>query len=139
MVHPTMFIIEIGEEALTIALWMVQILLALGFTLSGFGKVSQPVEKLWARMNWAKHVAPPVIRLIGSLEILGALGLIVPKATGSLPWLTPVAAVGLVLTMMGAILTHVSLHEAKVVGVNAVLLLLALFIAVGSFVFVPGG
>src|SRR6266567_7794326 len=122
-----------------IALWIVQFLLALGFALSGFSKVSQPVEKLRERINWTRHVAPGVIRLVGSLEILGALGLIVPKATGYLPWLTPVAAVGLVLTMIGAILTHVRLHEAKVIGVNAVLLLLALFIAVGSFVFVPVG
>src|SRR5215470_15760978 len=135
MVHPNSFIIEIGEETMTLALWIVQILLALGFTLSGFGKVSQPVAKLRARWNWTRHVAPPVIRLIGSLEIVGALGLIVPKATGYLPWLTPVAAVGLVLTMMGAILTHVRLHEAKAVGVPVVLLLLALFIAVGYFVF----
>jgi uncharacterized protein YbjT (DUF2867 family) len=96
-------------------------------------------ELLTTKMNWARHVAPPVIRLIGSLEILGALGLIVPKATGSLPWLTPVAAVGLVLTMLGAILMHVRLHEAKAVGVPVLLLLLALFIAVGSFVFVPVG
>nr|HET6904146.1 DoxX family protein [Ktedonobacteraceae bacterium] len=123
---------------MNIALWMVQIVLALVFVRAGFPKVSQPVEKLRARWNWTKHVAPLVIRLIGSLEILGALGLIVPKATGYLPWLTPVAAVGLVLTMMGAILTHVRLHdEAKVVGVNLVLMLLALFIAMGYFVFVP--
>lgn len=123
---------------MNIALWMVQIVLALVFVRAGFPKVSQPVEKLRARWNWTKHVAPLVIRLIGSLEILGALGLIVPKATGYLPWLTPVAAVSLVLTMMGAILTHVRLHdEAKVVGVNLVLLLLALFIAMGYFVFVP--
>ena len=139
MVNPNMFIIEIGEETMNMALWIVQILLALGFTLSGFRKVSQPVAKLRARMNWSKHVAPGVIRLIGSLEILGALGLIVPKSTGYLPWLTPVAAVGLVLTMMGAILTHVRLHEAKAVGVPVVLLLLALFIALGYFVFVPVG
>jgi uncharacterized membrane protein YphA (DoxX/SURF4 family) len=124
---------------MTLALWVVQILLALVFARAGFGKVAQPVEKLRARWNWTRHVAPLVIRLVGSLEILGALGLIVPKATGYLPWLTPVAAVGLVLTMIGAILTHVRLHEAKVVGVNAVLLFLALFIAVGYFVFVPGG
>lgn len=125
---------------MTLALWVVQILLALAFARAGLGKVAQPVEQLRARWNWTKHVAPAVIRLIGSLEILGALGLIVPKATGYLPWLTPVAAVGLVLTMIGAILTHLRLHdEAKVVGVNAVLLLLALFIAVSYFVFVPVG
>lgn len=122
---------------MTLALWIVQILLALAFALSGFGKVALPVEKLRERWNWTKHVAPPVIRLIGSLEIIGALGLIIPKATGYLPWLTPVAAVGLVLTMMGAILTHVRLHEAKAVGVPAVLMLLALFIALGYFVLVP--
>lgn len=124
---------------MTIALWIVQTLLALAFALSGFGKVAQPVEKLRARWNWTKHVTPPVIRLISCLEILGALGLILPKATGYLPWLTPVAAVGLVLTMMGAILTHVRLHEAKAAGVPVVLLLLALYIAVGYFVFVPVG
>lgn len=124
---------------MTIALWIVQIVLALAFALSGFEKVSQPVEKLRGKYNWAKHVAPGVIRLIGSLEILGALGLILPKATGYLPWLTPVAAVGLVLEMLGAILTHMRLHEAKAVATPVLLLLLALFIAVGYFVFVPVG
>jgi uncharacterized membrane protein YphA (DoxX/SURF4 family) len=124
---------------MTLALWIGQILLALAFALSGFGKAALPVEQLRARFNWTRHVAPPVIRLIGSLEILGALGLVIPKATGSLPWLTPVAAVGLVLTMMGAILTHVRLHEAKLAGVPVILLLLSLFIAVGYFVFVPVG
>lgn len=124
---------------MTIALWIVQILLALAFALSGFGKVAQPVEKLRERMNWAKYFTPSVIRLIGSLEIIGAIGLIVPKATGYLPWLTPIAAACLVLTMMGAIITHVRLHEAKAAGVPVVLLLLALYIAVGYFVFVPVG
>ena len=124
---------------MAIALWIVQIVLALAFTLSSFEKASQPVEKLRARMNQARHVAPPVIHLIGSLEIAGALGLIVPKATGYLPWLTPVAAVGLALIMIGAILMHMCLHEAKAVGVPAALLLLSLCIAVGSFVFVPVG
>jgi hypothetical protein len=119
--------------------WIVQIVLALGFAQSGFVKGSQPIAKLRARGNWPNHISPPVIRLIGSLEILGALGLIVPKATGYLPWLTPVAAVGLALTMIGAILMHVRLHEAKAVGVPVVLLLLALFIAVGYVVFVPVG
>lgn len=122
---------------MNIALWIVQILLALAFALSGFVKVSQPVEKVRERWNWAKHVAPGVIRLIGILEILGALGLTVPEATGYLPWLTPVAAVGLVLTMIGAILTHLRLQEAKEVGVPVALMLLSLFIALGYFIFVP--
>jgi uncharacterized membrane protein YphA (DoxX/SURF4 family) len=126
-----------GEQVMNIALWIVQILLALAFALAGFMKVSQPIEKLGERMNWAKRMAPGVVRLVGSLEILGALGLILPKATGILPWLTPVAAVSLVLTMIGAIITHFRLQEPKAVGTPVVLLLLSLFIVLGYFVFVP--
>jgi len=126
-----------------LALWIAQIVLALVFARAGVGKVAQPAEKLRAKFKWTNHVPPLVICLVGSLEIAGALGLIVPKAIGYLPWLTPVAAVGLMLTMIGALLTHVGLHEAKrqakAVGVNAALLLLALFIAVGYVVFVPVG
>lgn len=122
---------------MNIALWIVQILLALGFAMSGFGKISQPIEKLREMMSWAKHIAPGVTRLIGILEILGAIGLILPKATGYLPWLTPVAGVGLGLLMIGAVFTHLRLKEVKTVGVPIVLTLLSLFIALGYFVFVP--
>ena len=122
---------------MNIALWIVQILLALAFLMAGSMKVSQPIEKLQQRMNWTKHVKPGTVRLVGVLEILGALGLILPVATHILPWLTPVAATGLVLTMIGAIMTHVRLKEAKVASTPAVLLLLSLFIALGYFVFVP--
>ncbi len=122
---------------MNIALWIVQILLALAFAMAGFMKVSQPVEKLQARMNWTKHVAPGIVRLVGTLEILGALGLILPRATGILPWLTPVAAVGLVLTMLGAVFTHFRLQEPKVVVAPVVLMLLSLFIVLGYFVFIP--
>lgn len=122
---------------MNIALWIVQILLALAFLMAGFMKVSQPIEKLQKRMNWTKHVSPGTVRLVGILEVLGALGLILPAATHILPWLTPIAAIGLVLTMIGAIITHVRLKEGQAVGAPVVLLLLSLFIALGYFVFVP--
>jgi uncharacterized membrane protein YphA (DoxX/SURF4 family) len=122
---------------MNIALWIVQVLLALAFLLVGFMKVSQPVEKLQQRMSWTKHVTPGIIRLVGALEILGAIGLILPVATRILPWLTPVAAIGLVLTMAGAIIVHLRLKEARQVSAPLVLLLLSLFIALGYFVFVP--
>ena len=124
---------------MTIALWIGQILLALIFALAGFRKVVLPVEQLRARWNWMRHFTTPAIRLIGGLEIVGVIGIIVPKATGYLPWLTPIAAMGLALTMVGAILTHVRLREPKAAGAPVVLLLLALFIVVGSFVFIPMG
>lgn len=122
---------------MTIALWVVQILLALLFLMAGFMKASQPVAKLQERMSWTKHAAPWVVRLVAVLEILGAIGLILPKATNILPWLTPVAALGLVLTMLGAIITHFGLKEAKQASMPFILLLLSLFIVLGYFVFVP--
>ena len=98
---------------MTIALWIVQILLALAFLLAGFMKVSQPIDNLKKNMGWVAHTTPPIVRLIGTLEILGGLGLILPAVTGILPWLTPVAAVGLVLTMIGAATVHIRRNSSK--------------------------
>src|SRR5260370_27098182 len=127
----------IKETTMTIALWVVQILLALAFGMAGIMKSSQPIEKLKKNMSWVGHMAPGVVRLIGVLEFLGALGLILPAATNILPWLTPVAAAGLVITMIGAIVVHVRLKEAKVVMAPLILLLLALFIVFGRFILAP--
>ena len=122
---------------MNIALWIVQILLALAFAMAGIMKVTQPIDRLETRMGWVKDVGPRGVRLIGSLEILGAIGLIIPAVTGILPWLTPVAAVGFVLTMVGAMITHGRRGEYSGIGVNVVLLVLALFVVYGRFVIVP--
>lgn len=122
---------------MNIVLWVVQILLALAFAMAGIMKATQPFEKLAERMKWAKDVGLPGVRLIGVLEILGAIGLILPAITGILPWLTPVAAIGLVLTMIGAMITHGRRGEFPNMGFNLVLLLLAVFIVYGRFVAAP--
>jgi uncharacterized membrane protein YphA (DoxX/SURF4 family) len=122
---------------MNIALWIVQILLALAFAMAGIMKVTQPIDRLETRMGWVKDVGPRGVRLIGSLEILGAIGLILPAVTGILPWLTPVAAVGLALTMVGAMITHGRRGEYSNIGANVVLLILALFVVYGRFVIVP--
>lgn len=122
---------------MNIVLWVVQILLALVFAMAGIMKATQPFEKLAERMKWAKGVGPRGVRLIGVLEILGAIGLILPAVTGILPWLTPVAAIGLVLTMIGAMFTHGRRGEFSNMGFNLVLLLLAVFIVYGRFVAAP--
>ncbi|HEX6557313.1 MAG TPA: DoxX family protein [Ktedonobacteraceae bacterium] len=122
---------------MNIVLWVVQILLALAFAMAGIMKATQPFEKLSERMKWAKDVGLPGVRLIGVLEILGAIGLILPAITGILPWLTPVAAIGLVLTMIGAMITHGRRGEFPNMGFNLVLLLLAVFIVYGRFVAAP--
>ncbi|HYK86965.1 MAG TPA: DoxX family protein [Ktedonobacteraceae bacterium] len=122
---------------MNIALWIVQILLALAFLMAGTLKATQPIEKLAARMTWVQSVRSWMVRLIGILEILGAIGLILPAVTGIWSWLTPVAAIGLVLTMIGAMVLHSSRREFSGLGVNVVLLLLALFIVYGRFVVAP--
>ena len=122
---------------MNIALWVIQILLALAFGMAGIMKVTQPIDKLEARMGWVKSVGPRGVRLIGSLEILGSIGLILPALTGTLAWLTPVAAACLALTMIGAMITHGRRGEYSQIGFNLVLLVLTLFVAYGRFVIIP--
>lgn len=123
---------------MNITIWVVQIFLALVFLLSGILKVTQPIEGLAGLMKYVTAIKPPqLVRVIGILEGLAAIGLILPAMTGILPWLTPVAAIGLVLTMIGAMILHVRLGEGSQIAPNIVLLLLAAFVAVGRFVIVP--
>ena len=122
---------------MNIALWIVQILLALAFVMAGTMKATQPAEKLASRMKWVNALRPQIVQLIGILEVLGAIGLILPAVTGIWPWLTPVAAIGLVLTMIGAMILHTRRGEFPNLSTNLVLLLLAAFVAVGRFVVGP--
>jgi uncharacterized membrane protein YphA (DoxX/SURF4 family) len=118
---------------MSIALWIVQGLLAVAFLGAGATKLSQPKEKLLKNMPWVEDFSQPAVRLIGAAEVLGALGVVLPALTGVLPWLTPLAALGLVLLMVGAALTHLRRKEYGNVAINAVLLVLAAFVAYGRF------
>ena len=113
-------------------LWIVQILLAGLFLITGLTKLTQPRLKMAAGpMRWAADTSDRQFRAIGLLEVLGALGLILPSALGIAPGLLPLAAIGLALTMVGAIATHVRYEEVDRVGVPVVVLGLALFVAIG--------
>jgi uncharacterized membrane protein YphA (DoxX/SURF4 family) len=120
-----------------IALWIVQVLLAAAFVVSGATKLSQPKEKLLKKWAWVEDFSQPTVRIIGTLEVLGAIGIVLPALTGILPWLTPLAALGLVLTMIGAALTHLRRAEYGGIVVNAVVLILAAFVASGRFFVLP--
>jgi uncharacterized membrane protein YphA (DoxX/SURF4 family) len=118
-----------------IALWVAQVLLAVAFLGAGATKLSQTKKKLAKNMAWVEDFSQPTVRLIGALEVLGAIGIVLPALTGLLPWLTPLAALGLVLLMAGAVYTHLRREEGSAVIPPAVLLLLAALVAVGrSFV-----
>jgi uncharacterized membrane protein YphA (DoxX/SURF4 family) len=119
------------------AIWVVQILLALAFGMAGFMKLTQPIEKLAQRMGYVKDFPPTIIRLIGTAELLAAIGLVLPALTGIVPTLTPLAAGGLVLVMLGAMATHFRRKEYPAIGFNLVLLALAAFVVYGRLVAVP--
>lgn len=116
------------------ALWIVAAVLAFVFVGSGLMKLVLPKDKLVAQgLGGLADVDPNVIRGIGVAEVLGAIGLIVPPLVHILPVLAPLAAVGLALVMVGAIVTHGRRKEYPNVAVNVVLLGLALFVAWGRF------
>jgi putative oxidoreductase len=122
---------------MTIVLWIVQGLLALAFLLAGVMKTFMPLEGLKKNMAWVGNVPAGLVRFIGIVEILGALGLVLPKLTKILPQLTIAAAIGLVLVMVSAVVFHATRKEYGNIGANIVLLLLAAFLAVGYLVWVP--
>jgi uncharacterized membrane protein YphA (DoxX/SURF4 family) len=116
------------------ALWIAQVLLAAIFLVTGTTKLTQPRLKMAAGpMRWAADVTDAQFRTIGLLEVLGSIGLILPAALGIAPLLVPVAAIGLVLTMIGAIHVHVRHGETNRLAVPIVVLVLALFVAVQGF------
>ena len=127
---------------MNIALWILQILLGLMFSIAGFMKALQSNEKIketgGERMAWVDSLTEQQVTIIGVLELLAGIGLILPMVTGILPILTPLAAVGLVLTMIGAAILHIQRGDgSQAIVTNIVLGLLAAFVAYGRFVLVP--
>ncbi|HEX2184038.1 MAG TPA: DoxX family protein [Chloroflexota bacterium] len=109
-----------------VAVWGLQVLLALAFGAAGVMKIVTPVDQLVANgMAWTSAVPPIAVTLIGVAEILGAVGLILPAATRIRPELTPAAAAGLGVTQVLAAVFHVTRGEGMMVPVNLVLALLA--------------
>ncbi len=127
---------------MNITLWILQGLLAVAFGMAGFMKASSSKEALkekgGERMAWVDSVSDQNVKLIGITQVLAALGLILPLATGILPWLTPLAAIGLILTMIAAMALHVQRGDGAQSFVSTgVLLLVAAFVAYGRYVLVP--
>ena len=112
-------------------------LLAGMFLMAGIMKLVRSKAQLAEKMAWVESFEPGTIRLIASLEILGALGLVLPRITGILPLLTPLAAAGLGMMMAGAFVTHAKRGEYPMLGVTGVLFLMAAFLAYGRFQLVP--
>jgi uncharacterized membrane protein YphA (DoxX/SURF4 family) len=119
---------------MNVVLWIIAIVLAAAFLASGLLKVTQSKEQLAARgLGWVEDFDPPQITGIGALEILAAIGLVLPAAVDIAPILVPVAACGLAVIMIGAMVTHARRKEYQLLPVNAVFLVLAAVVAWGRF------
>ena len=116
-----------------LTLWIAQILLALMFTATGLMKTLRSREALATVQPWVDDVPQPVVRLAGVAEILGALGLVLPAVAGIAVTLVPVAAVGLMAVMVGAVVVHARRGETQAIVVNVALLAVAAFVAWGRF------
>jgi hypothetical protein len=101
--------------------------------VAGTLKLTRPRAKPAESMGWIESFTGPQIKGIAITEILAAVGLILPAATGIAAILTPLAAVGLILVMIGATITHLRRGELPNVAVNIVLLILAAVVAWGRF------
>jgi uncharacterized membrane protein YphA (DoxX/SURF4 family) len=117
------------------ALWIVQVLLALLFLFAGGMKLILPIEEM------TKQIPLPglFLRFIAVVEILGAIGLILPGLLRIRPGLTPLAAVGLVIIMIGAIVVTLATGGGAQALLPLVTGLLAAFVAYGRWRLAPLG
>ena len=118
---------------MNIALWIITCVLAVVFALAGLLKLTRSKAQLITSQGWAEDFPPGLIKLIGVCEVAAAIGLIMPALTGVATWLVPAAAIGLVLLMVGAAITHLRRHEYPNIAANLVLLALALLVGVQRF------
>ena len=100
---------------MNLSLWIVAGLLAVVYLAAGIGKLIVPKEKLATApgAGWVEDFSAGSVKAIGALEVLAAVGLVLPAALDIAPVLVPLAALGLVLIMGGAVITRLRRHEPK--------------------------
>jgi uncharacterized membrane protein YphA (DoxX/SURF4 family) len=118
---------------MTYALWVVQVLLALVFLFSGIMKLVLPLDQMQGPVT----LPGPFLRFIGVVETLGGLGLLLPGLLGIRPRLTPLAAAGLVVIMIGATAIGLIAGDVVMALIPLAVGLLAAFVAYGRWRLVP--
>ena len=114
-------------------LWIVQGLLALLFLFAGGMKLVLPIEEM------TKDIAMPglFLRFIGVAEFLGGLGLVLPGLTGIRPGLTPLAAAGLTIIMIGAVVLSLATGAGAATLIPLLVGLLLAFVTYGRWRLAP--
>ncbi|MFD0273102.1 DoxX family protein [Kitasatospora sp. NPDC127111] len=119
---------------MNLALWIVAGLLAVVYLLGGVFKVVTPKERIaaaGASGRWVDDFSAGGVKAIGAVEVLAAVGLILPAVLDIAPVLVPLAALGLVMLMLGAAVTRFRRNELKLVAVDLFYVLLAALVAWG--------
>ncbi|WP_020595191.1 DoxX family protein [Spirosoma panaciterrae] len=110
-------------------LWIVQTVLAASFIWAAWMKLFQPIDKLAAMWPWTGQIPTVLVKAIGVLDLLGAIGVLLPSLLRIWPSLTVVAACGIVVQMVCASIFHLVRGEGSVIGANVVFALMAAFVA----------
>ncbi len=113
--------------------WIIQGILAFMFGMAGIMKTTQPKDKLVKRLPWVNDYSLKTVRFIGTSELLGGIGLIIPQIMGIIPVLSPLSAVGLGVIMVLAASHHINKNEFREVILNAVLFILLALVAFYRF------
>jgi uncharacterized membrane protein len=124
------------EIQVNVALWLAQVFLALAFFGAGFDQAVN-YDDARRRLPWVGTLSRGRATLIGGLEILGAIGLIVPAWTGVQPWLTVAAVLALTLLMALAVVFHARRHEIVQLGFSAFFGVVAAAVLIGRIVVSP--
>ena len=118
------------RKNMNLTIWIIQGLLATAFLMAGIMKLIMPKNNLKEKIGgWVDEYKESQIKLIGLVEVVGAFGLVLPMFLHVIPILTPIAAFGLVLTMVGAAQTHFKRKES--IMSNIVLLVLGILVIIG--------
>ena len=115
--------------------WIAQGLLAAAMLGAGVMKLAQSKQQLMAsgNMDWTEDFPESQIKGIGALEVLAAIGLILPALLDIAPVLVAIAAVGVALLMLAAAATHLRRGEGQMVPINLLIAAIAIFIAIMRF------
>ncbi len=120
---------------MNLALWIVAGLMAVAFAVGGLSKLIIAKERIAVLPGgkWVEHFSPGFVKATGVLDLLAATGLTLPAMFDVAPVLVPVAAVGVVLLMIGAGVVRLRYGSPKAIVGDATYLVLAAFVAWGRF------
>jgi hypothetical protein len=124
------------EMKVNVALWVAQVILALAILGAGFDQAAN-YDDAARRLAWIGALPRRFALVLGLLEMLAAVGLIVPAWSGVQPWLTIATALAIALLMLAAVTFHARRREVPQFAFSAAFLIVAAFVVIGRVTVAP--